>query len=190
MTLTMPTIINNINFSSCDLNCTTNVNSIVNNVNYNSTTISNNIDVTSIVGSKYIAPFYCGKRILISVGSYSSDTRNGTFVLNKYSNETIPYSGISNTIIPSLSAQTCQFWGNSVTRTDNPSIITHQQYVYVYKTVLFDENNVSNFRMYGTPITNFQYSGATAQNGWGTIYELALEYSGGIITYQNPYYCI
>jgi hypothetical protein len=189
MTLTMPTIINNMNFSSCDLNCISNVNNLVNNVNYNSLTTSNNINVTTIVGSRYIIPFYCGKRLLVSVGSLTSDTRNGVLLVNKYANETIPYS-VNDILIPSLTGQTCQFLGNSVTRYDNPSNVSHLQYVYIYKLQLFDENDVTNFRIYGTPITNFQYSGATIENGWTPIYELALEYSGGTITYQNPYYCI
>ena len=103
--------------------------------------------------------------------------------------ETIPYS-VNNVLIPSLTAETCSFENNSVTRRDSPNLVTHEQYVYFYKIELFDENDITNFRMYGSPINNFQYSGATPQNGWGAIFELALEYSGGTITYQNPYYCI
>jgi hypothetical protein len=190
MTLTMPTIVKNINFTDCELSCNSSVTSIVNDVNQFSLSTSNNINVTTFVGSRYQQPFYCYKRTTISNTPLTANTISGQFFLPKYANETIPYSGSSNTIIPSLSGQTCQFLGNSVTRTDFPNNVNHSQYVYIYKTELFDVNNVTNFRIYGTPITNFQYSGATQQNNWVIIYELALEYSGGTITYQNPYYCI
>ena len=60
----------------------------------------------------------------------------------------------------------------------------------MYSVQLFDENDLTNFRIYGSPINNFQYSGSTPENNYNIIYELALEYSGDTITYQNPNYCI
>jgi hypothetical protein len=191
MTITMPTIEQGLFPSDCDLNCQNSVSYTVYFINYNSLTTDNNINVTTNVGSKYQVPFYCNTRTITYVDTYSATTAGGGFYVTKYANETIPYSGVSNTIIPSLSGQTCNFYGNSVTTTDNFYIpATHYQYVYTYAVQLFDLDNINNFRIYGTPINNFQYSGASGNYPLDVIYELALEYSGGTITYQNPYYCI
>jgi len=192
MTLTMPTIVSNINFTTCELNCQSNVNTVVLTVNQSSLSSYNNINLTTLTGSKYNEPFYCRNSVVIVTNSASSTTMNGLFYLTRYANETIPYSGNTNTLIPSLSATTCDFINNSVTRAtlNNPNVIEHVQFVYMYSVQLFDENDLTNFRIYGSPINNFQYSGSTPENNYNIIYELALEYSGDTITYQNPNYCI
>ena len=189
MTLTMPTVTQGIFPTQCQLNCNNSINNLVQEINQSSLSTSNNYTATSQTGSKYQVPFYCIRIINLVDDVFSARTYNGQFTITEYANETIPYS-VNNVLIPSLTAETCSFENNSVTRRDSPNLVTHEQYVYFYKIELFDENDITNFRMYGSPINNFQYSGATPQNGWGAIFELALEYSGGTITYQNPYYCI
>ena len=144
---------------------------------------------TTQVGSKYQTPFFKVNFVQITNNVQSGGTFVGNFKITQYANQTIPYSGNSNTLIPSLSALTCDFLNNSVTL-GSPSFVQHYQYLYYYRIELFDLQDITNFRIYGSPITNFRYSGATIQNNWQPIYELALEYSGGTITYQNPYYCI
>jgi hypothetical protein len=191
MTITMPTIVKNLFPSDCDLNCNSSIDSVVNFVNISSLSTNNNINVVTNVGSKYREPFTYYSWVSIFTNSSTSITKTGKFFITKYANETIPYSG--NTIlIPSLTAQTCQFIGNSLTTNSNTYSL-HEQYVFVYRTQIYDSNNVGNFRVYGSPITNFQYSGTPAPSpGQNPTYflELALEYSGGTITYQNPNYCI
>jgi len=189
MTITMPTITQGLYPTGCQLACDTSINQIINQINQSSLSTSNNFNSTTQVGSKYQIPFYCVRSLILSNNSITGRTYAGQFIITEYANETIPYS-VNNVLIPSLTAETCSFENNSVTRRDFPALVFHQQYVYYYKIVLFDENEITNFRIYGSPITNFQYSGATLQNGWVPIYELALEYSGGTITYQNPYYCV
>jgi len=188
MTLTMPTIVKNINFTDCELNCDSNIVNSVNSVNLSSLSSSNNINVTTNVGSRYQYPFYCGKWIYSSTNSVTAQTFSGFFRVTKYANETVPYSGNSNTLLTSLSAQTCDFENNSVIQ--YYQYVSYWQYIYQYKIEIFDPNNVTNFRIYGSPITNFQYSGSTPYNYTLPIYELALEYSGGTITYSNSNYCI
>ena len=187
MTITMPTIQKGLFPTNCELNCNSYIDLIVNNVNNNSLSTSNNINVTTSVGSRYIEPFYSYVPVTIQNTPVTAYTDTNYFFVTSYANQTIPYSGISNTIIPSLSAQTCNFLGNSWTPNYNP--ITHFQVVNSYKVEAFDQSNPANFRVYSSPITNFQYSGST-NPPYTTIYELALEYSGGTITYQNPNYCI
>jgi hypothetical protein len=187
--LTMPTITQGLFPTNCQLNCNNSISDIVNVINQSSLSTTNNYNATTQVGSKYQIPFFCVKIVQLTNDVFSGRTYNGQFTITEYANQTIPHS-INNVLIPSLSALTCDFLNNSVTRRDFPQIVFHVQYLYVYKIELFDLQDLTNFRIYGSPITNFQYSGATQQNGWGTIYELALEYSGGTITYQNPYYCV
>lgn len=190
MNLTMPTITQGLFPTNCQLACSSSLQSIINEINQSSLSTTNNYNATTQVGSKYQIPFFCVKRVQLTNSVFSGSTYSGAFIISEYANQTIPYSGNSNNLIPSLSALTCNFLNNSVTRIVDPALVSHVQYLYVYRIELFDLQDITNFRIYGSPITNFQYSGATQQNGWGTIFELALEYSGGTITYQNPYYCI
>jgi hypothetical protein len=185
----MPTITQGLFPTDCQLNCNNSISDIVNVINQSSLSTTNNYNATTQVGSKYQIPFYCVKIVQLTNDVFSGRTYNGQFTITEYANQTIPHS-INNVLIPSLSALTCDFLNNSVTKRDFPQIVFHDQYLYVYKIELFDLQDITNFRIYGSPITNFQYSGATQQNSWSTIYELALEYSGGTITYQNPYYCV
>ena len=191
MTITMPTIVKNLFPSFCDLNCDNRINSVVNFVNTTSLSTTNNINAITNVGSKYQEPFVYYIFVSSNNDSSTSFTNTGKFFITKYANETIP-SSVNNILIPSLSAQTCQFIGNSLT-TNSLTIPLHEQYVFVYRTQIYDTGNVGNFRVYASPITNFQYSGTPAPSpGQNPTYflELALEYSNGSITYQNPNYCI
>jgi hypothetical protein len=189
MTLTMPTITQGLFPTDCQLSCNYLITQIIDEINQSSLSTSNNFNATTQVGSKYQIPFFCTRKLNLRSDSFTTKNYNGLFIITEYANQTIPYS-VNNVLIPSLTAETCSFQNNSVTRRDSPELVFHQQYLYYYKLELFDETDITNFRIYGSPITNFQYSGATPQNGWTPIFELALEYSGGTITYQNPYYCI
>ena len=187
--LTMPTITQGLFPTNCQLNCNSSIVDVIYAVNQSSLSTTNNYNATTQVGSKYQTPFFKVNFVQITNNVQSGGTFVGNFKITQYANQTIPYSGNSNTLIPSLSALTCDFLNNSVTL-GSPSFVQHYQYLYYYRIELFDLQDITNFRIYGSPITNFRYSGATIQNNWQPIYELALEYSGGTITYQNPYYCI
>lgn len=180
MNLTMPTISSSLSFDSCDLNCQSFVDTIVNVVNNASTGTSNNISGTTTTGSRAVDPF--GRRYRVSSGSTSVTTfsRRSTINFNEYQVKTIGWSGISNTYITNLSGQTCDFstWfligGN------------YNKSTFNYEVRLINPLNVQDFEIWGSPITNYVFSGFPSS----AIYELALQYSGGSITYSNPYYVI
>lgn len=190
MTMTMPTITQGIFPTACELGCSQSIDNFINSINQSSLSTTNNFTATTNVGSKYQKPFFCVKRTVETNSGFSGKTYEGFFYILSYANKTYPYSGQPITYISSLSAQTCNFDGNSVTISQTPQFTYHIQYVYLYRVEIFDPNDVTNFRIYGCPINNFQYSGSTTSPSLTPIYELALEYSGGTITYQNPYYCI
>jgi hypothetical protein len=185
MTLTMPTIVDNINFN-CAIGCDSRVSYVVNAVNNSSLNQNNNLNFTTTTGSKYIDPFWATYVVILNYPlSAVTDEYSTVSSLPTYTNVTYPYSGINNTFIPSLSAKTCNYTDlGYVSNVDPIEFITFQH--SHAKVTLLDENNLTYFKIEQTPITNFRYSGypGNAQ------YEIALIYSSGTITYSNPVYCI
>jgi hypothetical protein len=107
MTITMPTITNSLTWGSCDINCSGYTNQIVDEINISSTATTNNISLITNTGSKLIYPFNRFKLLNGSSSAFTAQTYYFGVSIPKYVNETIPYSGSPLTLIPSLSAQTC-----------------------------------------------------------------------------------
>jgi hypothetical protein len=107
MTITMPTITNSLTWGSCDINCSGYTNQIVDEINNTSTATTNNISIITNTGSKLIHPFHRFKLLNGSSNTFTAQTFYFGVSIPKYVNETIPYSGSPLTLIPSLSAQTC-----------------------------------------------------------------------------------
>ena len=107
MSITMPTISNSLTWTSCDLNCTNNTNQIVDLLNNSSTGVTNNISFTSNTGSKLIHPFNRASVLNSQTVTLTAQTNTSGVAIPKYVNETISYSGSPLTLVPSLSAQTC-----------------------------------------------------------------------------------
>ena len=111
--LTMPTIQNQIPHVLCS-NCTGQTQNNVNKINFSSTGTTQSqegllIDFVSNKGSRYFTPYYM--YVTLTGGlSYSYETAiSYNILLARYLNETYMYSGTPLTLIPSLTAQTCDF---------------------------------------------------------------------------------
>jgi hypothetical protein len=184
MTLTMPTIINNLNFE-CSLGCDERINNTVYAINDSSLNPYYNLNFTTTTGSKYVNPFWSNFNTIFN-DSVTARTDSGNYSsIPVYSNLTYPYSGNNNTFIPSLSAQTCDY--TNLGKLSNTVPITNTQFTHSFvRVTLLDQNNLNYFKIESSPITNFRYSGSPGS----AEYELALIYSSGTITYSNPNYCI
>jgi hypothetical protein len=177
---TLPTITPSISFTTCELNCQSGLNTIVNAINNSSTGTSNNFTGTTTTGSKYTIPFVTRYRLTSGNTVNSATTYNGQNYTIPYTFKTIPWSGVGNTYIPSLSGATCnQDYFDC-------QGINCNQFFYYYNIILTNPSNPKDFDILGSPITNFKYSGYPST----VISELALRFSGGTITYSNPTYIL
>ncbi len=107
LSFTMPTIPDCTSFSQCDFNCENVVNNVITNINIQSTATTNNISVVSNTGSMLEQPIVLWAVTQTGTSAYSAATFGTQMSIPQYINETIPYSGLPLTIIPSLSAKTC-----------------------------------------------------------------------------------
>ena len=185
--MTMPTISANTSFTSCEVNCTSNVNSIVNDVNTYSTATTFNYTGTTTVGALYDYSF-----TNMFFVNYSSQPRSATTLpigisITNFQNETYPSTGTTETgytIVPSYSAITCPNILNTFTRsTIGPNAYTYSKNYAYYLVELFDPLNFKNFRIYAPAINS---SGQLIYS----IRTLVYVWSGGTNTYSNPEYII
>jgi len=171
----------------CYLYCRSNVVSIANLINLSSTGTSNNYTGTTTVGSRYTYPMNNLWIFDQVVSVYSSSTLNQIFFQNDYLSKTIPASGSTLTIIPSLSSQTCDF-STYMTYVSNSNKDYWLRYNYYYLLRLIDPTvSSTNFEILASPIGTYgMYSGYP----FTIFYENALTYSGGSITYSSSTYCV
>jgi hypothetical protein len=186
--ITANTISSTVSFTSCQLNCNSNISSIVNRINDYSTgaTSFTGVDLDFSQGIYYSNPIgYCQ---YFSSGSTirNSWDFNGFFVTPDWSFNTYPFSGDPSTIIPSLSGSVCNY--NSTGRYIGPiyNSFYREQYKYAYRVQLTNPSNAGDFDIYSSPINNFTYSGSPGTK----FYDLAYRYSGGSVTFSNPTYII
>jgi len=180
---TMPTISAGMTFTSCEVGCQSSMTTVINNINNSSTGTSNNFSGTSNTGSRYTTTTVIQStsvRLSYNSNPSVSATTTPTITLYDYQYQTIPWSGSGNTLIPALSGQTCQYTGFQ----SNGTFLV--KYPYSYRVVLTNPNDERDYDILGSPITNGVYSGYPGT----AIYELAVRYSGGSVTYSNPYYTI
>ena len=181
MTITMPTITPQISFTTCDTNCDSYLNLVVNGVNNSSTGTTTNFSGTTTTGSKAFNPFAPQYKLrLITTPVTAQTIAAQTYIQTPYMYSTIPWSGVSNTLIPNLSGLTCYPYGVC-----DGSNLNCRRYYYYHQVRLTNPSDARDFEIYASPITNLQYSGSPTP-----IYELALTYSGQTVTYANPTYCI
>jgi hypothetical protein len=181
MTITMPTITPQISFTTCDTNCDAYLNLVVNGVNNSSTGTTTNFSGTTTTGSKAFNPFAPQYKLRLLTNPFTAQTIAAqTYIQTPYMYRTIPWSGVSNTLIPSLSGLTCYPYGVC-----DGSNLNCRRYYYYHQLRLTNPSDPRDFEIYASPITDLQYSGSPSP-----IYELALTYSGQTVTYANPTYCI
>jgi hypothetical protein len=176
LSFTMPKIYNEIDFSVCQLNCESSLDKIINDINYS--TDYPPFSFTTNVGARFtnliVQVVYVS---LGSQGSSSSTYNSGYMFWPKYTYQTYVYSGgnPTYTIIPSLSAVTCEF--NSVGyQFYNYNFL----YLFNYQVVSPDLNDLDYFEIYGSPLVDWVLQPS----------ELIYQYSGGTVLYSNPSYIV
>lgn len=175
----LPPASTNLGFSTCDLNCQSNVNQVI--TSYINPSVDIVYSYTTTVGLRTKTPF---------LYFYTLSGPNTTSILDTaslfssyiqyyaYANKMYPYSG-TNTLIPSLSAITSQAIYNLPN--GNTDAITVQQDLGYYEVRLINPLNRRDFEIWGRRVINYGYAAG---------YELAYRYSGGTVTYSDPYYII
>jgi hypothetical protein len=131
-------------------------------------------------GVYYNKPFYWVQAIYQTTSSRLSNSIGGILYTNEWTTNTIPFSGVSNTLIPSFSGTVCNYntLGNSVTAYNSNY---NSDYFYHYFVVKKTE---TDFEIWASPIVNF-----SADTNFNSAI-LAYRYSGGTVTTSNPTYII
>lgn len=181
LSLPMPTIQNNMNYTNCDVGCSSSVNIIVNEINISSTGTTNNRVLTNNTGSRYTDPVSIYWFLNQSTTSNTTGVINGLYEFNNSLNSTLPFSGNSSPYIPipSLSSQTCDF--SSIGITINPNSQFQTQLIYVYDYLVTQGGTSNTYTIKANPIVN----GARTSTNYP---DTAVTVVNGTITYTNPLY--
>jgi hypothetical protein len=185
--LTAETITNNFSSTTtCDLNCLNYSNLYVNSINTNSTGGTYDREFiytpnTNNFGVYYTNPVYVGFTVDITNQTLSAQTISGRLYTNQWTTNTIPYSGVSNTLIPSFSGTLCNYntLGGVIISTLNTFYNNYNFYYYFIRTF-----NLTDFEIWSAP--TISYSANTNPNNA----ILAYRYSGGNVTYSSSTYII
>jgi hypothetical protein len=163
---------------NCQVNCQSAIDEIINLINISTTDVTPNNYITN-VGLKTIDPFWVivNGTLPVSTNKITATTLFDSYVYYRsYGNKTYPYSG-SNTLIPSLSGIT----SSSIDSLPYHNSTNNTQKIASYQVRLPNLSNNLDYEIWGKRITNYGYSGD---------FELAYRYSGGTVTYSDPYYII
>jgi hypothetical protein len=181
LSLPMPTIQNNLNYTSCDVGCSSSTNFIVNEINSSSTGTTNNRVLTNNTGSRYTDPVSIYWYLTQSTSNNTTGSVVGDYSFNNSFNSTLPFSGSSSpyTPIPALSSQTCDFSYKGITTNPNTQYQTQLIYVYDYQVTQGVVNNT--YTISANPIVN---GVRTATNYPDTVATV----ENGLLTYANPSY--
>jgi len=186
LTMDMPTITKQINYTTCEQFCESTLNSLVNTINSSSTGTTNNMIRTTNRGQRYVSPFYQDRKLTFNVNNPATGaTIQGVYQFYNSYNLTIPFSGNSSpyTPITSLSAQTCDFSTKGVTlNPGNQRYQLQQVYVYDYDLRLTSPPNLTSYTIKANPIVN---GVRTATNYPDTVVTVV---NGSIVGIPNPLY--
>jgi hypothetical protein len=111
LNITMPLTTLGITFDSCDLGCLDYADSAITILNSHSIGSGNQYSFYSNVGAKKLNPISQYVKLVKYTSGEVNANQQSFLRLTNLVNNTIPMSGDSYTIIPSLSAQTCDFSG-------------------------------------------------------------------------------
>jgi hypothetical protein len=175
----MPTIQSGLlTYGECEIGCTSGLSNIIFSVNNSSTGTTNNISFTNNSGSLFDIPF----SVIFSISPITTSRSSGT-IGNAYSsddrlNRTLPVSGATYTLIPSLTGLTCDISDKGVVSSNGRLV-----YFSSYQLNLTNPNNLSSFEISANEIIN----GVLQTTNYPI---LVLTYVDGLITYSNPDYVI
>ena len=185
LTMGMPTITKQINYTTCEQFCDSTLINVVNTINTQSTGTTNNLIRITNKGQRYVTPFYEDRRAVFQTNNpQTGSTINGTYQFYNSYNLTIPFSGNSSpyTPITSLSAQTCNFSTKGVTlNPGNQQAQVQQVYLYDYDIRLTSPPNLTSYTIKANPIVN---GARTSTNYPDTVATVV----NGTLTYTNPLY--
>lgn len=172
-------------YTTCDLNCESTALSITNQINNYVTSPSFNYTGTTTVGSKYTRTVRRFIRLSENNAPNSATTIQSFVSLSNFQNVTVPASGVSYTLLPSLSGEACttildNFYDTNGVYPNNQSFF---KYYARYRVELFDPLDYQNFRIFADEIS---LSGEVNTS----IRTLVYEFSGGTVTFSNPEYII
>jgi hypothetical protein len=178
---TMPTITSDMVFSTCDIYCSSSNNQCVFDVNSSSTGTSYNYTGTTNTSARYR---YLHETVLVNS---SASTTNSTWDsyslidLSYFQNETMPASGSSYTIIPSLSGVSCSDLSNYFYKSTPYS---YRRFNAYYQYRLIDPLDLSAFQIYAdtTIESSLNYS--------PIVWKLVYTFSGGTIQYSDSNYIL
>ena len=184
LTMTMPTITNQMSFSTCEQYCSSNVTSVVNEINNSSITTTNNTIKETNTGSKYTDPFFQSWFVSYNVNPpNNSGTFLGLYRMYNTFNLTIPFSGNSSPYIqiPALSSQTCDFSSKGQTFNAGSAQQFQDVIVFDYKLNITSPPNLTSYTINANPIVNGVRTSTTYP-------DTAVTVVNGTITYANPLY--
>lgn len=181
LSLPMPTIQNNLNYTSCDVGCSSSADFIVNEINTSSTGTTNNRVLTNNTGSRYTDPVSIYWSLTQSTSNNTTGSVEGVYAINNSLNSTLPFSGSSSpyTPIPALSSQTCDFSSKGITV--NPNTQSQTQIIYVYDYLVTQGGTANTYTITANPIVN---GVKTTTNYPDTVATVV----NGALTYANPSY--
>jgi len=181
MNLTMPTITKQMSLTDCQLFCDSNVKYQVTLINNQSTGTTNNVSWINNVGNRVNIPFYNAAGL--SSGNTQTTFYNFfTYFRNSsFLNKTLPMSGSNFTVIPSLSASTCNLVGRYKSSLPGINSDYFDVILYDYKAELTNPNNLLDFKISARTIVN----GNTTGN-----YFRIYEKQNGVVIYSDPNFII
>lgn len=181
LNLPMPTIQNNLNYTSCDVGCSDTTNFIVNQINSSSTGTTNNRVLTNNTGSRYTEPVSIYWYLSQSTSNNITASVEGVYAINNSLNSTLPFSGSSSpyTPIPALSSQTCDFSSKGITV--YPDTGAQTQIIYLYDYLITQGGTNNTYTITANPIVN---GAKTSTNYPDTVATVV----NGTLTYTNPLY--
>jgi len=156
----VPSIVNNFTgCTSCYLNCPERIDTMISEINsfYNTTFAER----TYTNGLRYGQPFFDSEwvRKNVSLPSTASTVQGQWSFYTSYNLNTYPASGITNTLIPSLSATTWDFPNHSaISQYSNAS--SYYQDLYETTVQITSTTPTIEFKIYSKPISNWIRTGS------------------------------
>ena len=191
LNMTMPTITNQLTWTTCQVGCTEDTNYIVDEINNISTGTTNNMSNTNIKGNRYITPFHGILQLLYFNSSFTRSNYYKQTAAGSFIRKTLPMSGSSFTLIPSISAETCSYTSKSryypYNFSSGANDDTYVQTMYNFNTYVTNPLNLNDFKITATPIVNGTYVGS---NGIGTNDITIYEVQNGVVIYSDPNYVV
>ena len=158
MSLTMPKITDQIDFTSCQAYCNDNVNVIINDISTSSDSASYSYE--NYASNRIQQPFNYWKLLDLRFKSQIEFGRGYSVLYSKVLNETIPFSANTNgtfSYIPSLSAVTCSFTNYYRTAMSEFSDLNYVRSYGQVKVLQTNPLNPTDFKIQMAPITQGMY---------------------------------